>query len=82
MEIKFELTKSTFEGVEYYGRLILSSKSDEIKVNITVRKNKDNKELFVCYPTKKNVKEDRYYNEVSFSDDLYKEINKVLNKKY
>lgn len=80
MKIKFELEKSKIEGIEYYGELILSSEEDSIKIDITVRKNND--ELFVCYPSKKSTKDNKYYATTFLSDDLYKKVNKALNKKY
>lgn len=79
MEIKFELEKSKIDGIEYYGKLVLGDE-EEIKIDITVRKNND--ELFVCYPSKKSTKDDKYYNTVFLADSLYKEVNKKLNKKY
>lgn len=81
MEIKFELFKSKIDGVEYYGKLILESDEDNITVDITVRRNSED-ELFVCYPSKKSSKDDKYYNTVFISEKLYKKINKELNKKY
>lgn len=79
MEIKFELEQSKIDGIEYYGKLVLGDE-EEIKIDITVRKNND--ELFVCYPSKKSTKDNKYYNTVFLTDSLYKEVNKKLNKKY
>lgn len=79
MKVKFELEKSKIEGIEYYGKLILGDE-DTITVDITVRKNDG--ELFVCYPSKKSSKDEKYYNTVFLSEELYKKVNKTLNKKY
>ena len=81
MKIKFELEKSKFDGIEYYGKLILKADEDEIKIDITVRKGEE-EDLFVCYPSKKSTKDDKYYAVTDLSDDLYKKVNKELNKKY
>lgn len=80
MKIKFDLTESKIEGIKYYGKLILSADDDKITIDITVRKGED--DLFVCYPSKKSTKDDKYYNTVFMSEDLYKKINKELNKKF
>lgn len=80
MKIKFDLSESKIEGIKYYGKLILSADEDKITIDITVRKNED--DLFVCYPSKKSSKDDKYYNTVFMSEDLYKKINKELNKKF
>jgi DNA-binding cell septation regulator SpoVG len=80
MKIKFDLNESKIEGIKYYGKLILSADDDKITIDITVRKGED--ELFVCYPSKKSSKDDKYYNTVFMSEDLYKKINKELNKKF
>lgn len=80
MKIKFDLSESKIEGIKYYGKLILSADDDKITIDITVRKNED--DLFVCYPSKKSSKDDKYYNTVFMSEDLYKKINKELNKKF
>lgn len=80
MKIKFDLNESKIDGIKYYGKLILSSEEDEINIDITVRKGDD--ELYVCYPSKKSSKDDKYYNTVFISDKLYKKINKELNKKF
>lgn len=80
MKIKFDLAESKIEGIKYYGKLILSADDDKITIDITVRKGED--ELFVCYPSKKSSKDDKYYNTVFMSEDLYKKINKELNKKF
>ena len=80
MKIKFDLNESKIEGIKYYGKLILSADDDKITVDITVRKGDD--ELYVCYPSKKSSKDDKYYNTIFMSEDLYKKINKELNKKF
>ena len=80
MKIKFDLNESKIEGIKYYGKLILSADDDKITIDITVRKGED--DLFVCYPSKKSTKDDKYYNTVFMSEDLYKKINKELNKKF
>lgn len=80
MKIKFDLNESKIEGIRYYGKLILSADDDKITIDITVRKGED--ELYVCYPSKKSSKDDKYYNTVFMSEDLYKKINKELNKKF
>lgn len=80
MKIKFELNESKVEGIKYYGKLVLSCDDDEITIDITVRKGED--ELYVCYPSKKSTKDDKYYNTVFMSEKLYKRINKELNKKF
>lgn len=80
MKIKFDLNESKIEGIKYYGKLILSADDDKITIDITVRKGED--ELYVCYPSKKSSKDDKYYNTVFMSEDLYKKINKELNKKF
>lgn len=78
MKIKFELEKSKIDGIKYYGKLILSVEEDEIKIDVTVRKVSD---LFVCYPSKKG-KDGNYYAVTFLSEDLYKRVNKELNKKF
>lgn len=80
MKIKFELEKSKIDGIEYYGKLILSHEEDEIKIDVTVRKGKED-DLFVCYPSKKG-KDGNYYADTFLSEDLYKRVNKELNKKF
>lgn len=80
MEIEFELNKSEFEGVEYYGSVTLSSGMDDIKIKCTVRKG--DKGLFICLPSKKSTKDDKFYSDVFMSEDLYKEVNDKLNKKF
>ena len=80
MKIKFELEKSKIDGIEYYGKLILKADEDEIKIDITVRKGEE--DLFVCCPSKKSTKDDKYYAVTYLSDDLYKKVNKELNKKF
>ena len=80
MKIKFELEKSKIDGIEYYGKLILKADEDEIKIDITVRKGEE--DLFVCYPSKKSTKDDKHYAVTYLSDELYKKVNKELNKKY
>ena len=80
MKIKFELNESKIEGIKYYGKLILVADEDEITIDITVRKGEE--DLFVCYPSKKSTKDDKYYNTVFMSEKLYKRINKELNKKF
>ena len=80
MKIKFDLNKSQFDNAEYYGTVTLSYKDDEVKINITVLKG--DKGLYVGYPSKKNEKEDKYYNQVFLSENLYKEVNEVLNQEY
>ena len=82
MDIKFELQESKIDGIKYYGKLVLSDeeKIDEIRVDITVREN--NGELFVCYPSKKSTKDNNYYNTIFLTEELYKKVNRILNKKY
>lgn len=80
MKIKFDLYESKIEGIKYYGKLILVAGDDEITIDITVRQGDD--ELYVCYPSKKSTKDNKYYNTVFMSDELYKNINKTLNKKF
>ena len=80
MKIKFDLNESKIDGIKYYGKLILIAGDDEITIDITVRKGDD--ELYVCYPSKKSTKDNKYYNTVFMSEDLYKNINKTLNKKF
>lgn len=80
MKIKFELEKSKIEDIKYYGKLILTADEDEIKIDITVREN--NEELFVCYPSRKSTKDNKYYATTFLSDNLYKRVNKELNKKF
>ena len=82
MKIKFELSESKIEGIKYYGKLILTADEDEISIDITVRENKEDKDLFVCLPSRKSNKDNKYYNDVFFSEDLYKKINKKLNKDF
>lgn len=79
MEIKLDLKESKFDGVKFFGKLILGEDDETFSVNITVRENDG--ELFVCYPSKKN-KDGEFFNEVFASEKLYKKINKVLNKNY
>lgn len=82
MKIKFELSESKLEGIKYYGKLILSADEDEISIDISVRENKEDKELFVCYPSKKSNKDNKYYATTFLSEKLYKKVNKKLNKEF
>ena len=61
MKIKFDLNESKIDGIKYYGKLILTAGDDEITIDITVRKGDD--ELYVCYPSKKSTKDNKYYNQ-------------------
>lgn len=82
MDFKFELEKSKIDGIEYFGNLVLEDVErgiDNVKINISVRKGETG--LFVCLPSRKGTDE-KYYNIVFLSNDLYNRINKRLNKEY
>lgn len=81
MEIEFDLTESKVEGIKYYGKLILGEDEETVSIDITVREG-ENKDLFVCYPSKKSSKDDKYYSTVFLGTKLYEKVNKKLNKQF